>query len=340
MLPHLVDSLRNGLVLVGERDHAHRLREVGVARRADEQPVGVAARLLHERTEPEPRTIAMPEGICWQLDRVDDRALGFAALAPDPDLGEISAGPSFIDPEGTTAGRSSTVGKGVPVDVADVALLACPHETDRHNGLRFLVPVDELARPGERGPVDQSTRPGLAPRFLSLAALRDKPLGELYRVDPGLPCRSRIVVGGWGGMEHQGSEVQQVLQLGQGTGLVDLVTLGPVFQSADDHRLVGQVEHRARAECHDHLTLPDLTVGFFLFVLGGVHHSSSCSTSALSMVRTQRFTLGSTSRMDRLARKYLCRELISLSSGSRNSWSRGLAAPASRWLYCKVVPWL
>src|SRR5208337_3323878 len=30
MLPDLVDSLRNGLVLVGERDHAHRLREVRV----------------------------------------------------------------------------------------------------------------------------------------------------------------------------------------------------------------------------------------------------------------------------------------------------------------------
>src|SRR5208283_3054930 len=100
MLPHLVDSLRNGLVLVGERDHAHRLREVRVARGADEQAVGVAARLLHEGTEPESRTIAMPEGIRWQLDRVDDRALGLAALAPDPDLGEISASPSFVDPGG------------------------------------------------------------------------------------------------------------------------------------------------------------------------------------------------------------------------------------------------
>src|SRR5271157_4015759 len=215
MLPHLVDSLRNGLVLVGERDHAHCLREVRVARGADEQAVGVAARLLHEGTEPEPRTIAMPEGICWQLDRVDDRALGLAALAPDPDLGEISASPSFVDPEGTTAGRSSAVGEGVPVDVADVALFACPDETDRHDGLRFLVLIDELARAGERGPVDKSTRPGLAPRFLSLAALRDKPLGELYRVDAGLPCRFRIVVCRWGGMEHQGRKLQQVLQLGK-----------------------------------------------------------------------------------------------------------------------------
>src|SRR5271165_6324026 len=170
MLPHLVDSLRDGLVLVGERDHAHRLREVGVARRADEQPVGVTARLLHERTEPEARTIAVPQGIRWQLDRVDDRALGLAALAPDPDLGEISASPSFVDPKGTTAGRSSAMGEGVPVDVADVALLACPDETDRHDGLRFLLLVDEHARPGERGPVDEPTRAGLAPGFLSLAA--------------------------------------------------------------------------------------------------------------------------------------------------------------------------
>jgi len=229
MLPDLVDSLCNGLVLVGERDHAHRLRKVRVARRADEQPVGVAARLLHERTEPKPRTIAMTESIRWQLDRVDDRALGLAALATDPDLGEITASPSFIDPEGTTAVCSSTVGEGIPVDVADVALLACPHETDRHDGLRFLVLIDELARPGERGPVDQSTRPGLAPRFLSLAALRDKPLGELYRVDPGFPCRSRIVVCRWGGMEHQGRKLEQVLELGKQAGLVDLITLGPVF---------------------------------------------------------------------------------------------------------------
>ena len=126
-----------------------------------------------------------------------------------------------------------------------------------------------LLVPGERGPVDQSTRPGLAPSFLSLAALRDEPLGELYRVDPGLPCRSRIIVCRWGSMEHQGRKLQQVLQLGKQTRLVDLVTLGPVFQSADDHRLVRQVEHRTRPECHDHLTLPDLTVGFLLLVLGG-----------------------------------------------------------------------
>src|SRR5208337_5630532 len=126
----------------------------------------------------------------------------------------------------------------------------------------------------------------------------------VFRVDPGSSSA------GGGGMEHQGRKPQQVLQLGKQTRLVDLVTLGPVFQSADDHRLVRQVEHRARADCHDNLTLPDLTVGFLLLVLGGAHHSSSCSTSALSMVRTQRFTLGSTSRMDRLARKYLCRELI------------------------------
>src|SRR5208337_1162378 len=134
--------------------------------------------------------------------------------------------PRSSDPEGSTAGRSSAVGEGVPVDVADVALLACPDETDRHDGLRFLLLVDELALPGERGPVDKSTRPDLAPRFLTLAALRDEPLGELYRVDTGLPCRSRIIVCRWGGMEHQGRKLQQVLQLGKQTGLVDLVTLG------------------------------------------------------------------------------------------------------------------
>src|SRR5262249_3487077 len=123
-------------------------------------------------------------------------------------------------------------------------------------------------------------------------------------------------------------------------GLQDLVPLGPEFEAAHDDRVVRQVERRARAERHDHLALPDLAVRSLGFRTGPAHTSTSGSIATSSIVRSQRFTPDPASRIERFARNFLWRGCIVLSSGSRNSWSRGFAAPASVGLYWSAVPWL
>ena len=144
MLPDLVDRLGDGLVPIGERDDAHRLREVGVARRADQQPVRLVARLVDARPEPGLPAVAMPEGVHLGLGRLDHRPLGLA-FAAHPDLGQVAAGPPFVDPE-RRGGRSVVplVDEVVPVDVADMALAAGPDEADRDDRLGLLVVVENL----------------------------------------------------------------------------------------------------------------------------------------------------------------------------------------------------
>src|SRR5271165_3631199 len=102
--------------------------------------------------------------------------------------------------------------------------------------------------------------------------------------------------------------------------------------------MVRQVEHRARPECHYDLALTHLPGGFLVLGFGETHGCSSGSISMSSIVRSQRFTLGSTSRIERFARNFLCRGCIVFSSGSRKSCSKGFAAPISDGLYCRAVP--
>src|SRR5262249_25345148 len=127
---------------------------------------------------------------------------------------------------------------------------------------------------------------------------------------------------------------EERLELLDQAWLADFVRdAGPVLQPADDHGVVRQVHERAGAEGGHHLAVAHLAVRSGV---GSLAHSSS-STSTLSSVRTQRFTDGSTSRIERLARNFLCRGLSFLSSGSKNVYRSGRAAPSSCW-YWRLVP--
>jgi hypothetical protein len=97
VLPDLIDRLGHGLIPIGERDDAHRLGEVGITCRADQHPVCLVARLEDARSEPGLPAIAAAEGVHIGLGRFDDRAFRLA-FAADPHLGQVAAGPAFVDP--------------------------------------------------------------------------------------------------------------------------------------------------------------------------------------------------------------------------------------------------
>ena len=90
---------------------------------------------------------------------------------------------------------------------------------------------------------------------------------------------------GGGAYSARLGNLEQVLELGDQPRLEDLVPLGPVFEAADDDRMVRQVEHRARPERRHHLALPDLAVRLLVPGPGGAHACSSfrsrrCPSSA------------------------------------------------------------
>src|SRR5262249_45823000 len=98
-------------------------------------------------------------------------------------------------------------------------------------------------------------------------------------------------------------------------------------------RVIGQINERTGPKGRNDLALAHLPVRPLL-LRGGTHDSSSsASISMLSSVLSQKFTFGSTSRIDRLARNFICLDERSFSSGSRTWWSRGFPPPISIGLY-------
>src|SRR5262245_947613 len=102
MLPNLIDSLYQVLVLLGKRNNTENLREVSVAGRADQQPARLTARFLGERAQPGSRTVAKAEGLPFHLGGVAHRPLCLA-LAPYPYLREVAAGAALINVQLTPA---------------------------------------------------------------------------------------------------------------------------------------------------------------------------------------------------------------------------------------------
>ena len=97
-----------------------------------------------------------------------------------------------------------------------------------------------------------------------------------------------------------------------------LAALRPMIETGDEHGVIGQVQHGPGAKGHD-----DLALAHFAVWLGSrfAAHASSSSTSVPSSVFIQRFTLGSTSRMERLARNFILGWCAGrcFNSGLRNS---------------------
>ena len=95
----------------------------------------------------------------------------------------------------------------------------------------------------------------------------------------------------------------------------------PRIQPAYEDGVIGQVHHRAGAKRGNQLASTYLSVWS---ATGATTHdsaSSSASISTPSIVLSHRLTLGSTSRIERLARNFLCLGGSVLSSGLRNSYS-------------------
>src|ERR1039458_3606611 len=176
----------------------------------------------------------------------------------------------------------------------------CPRRHARTNrtGTTFSLLPDSGSR--KRLPLlsaRRCTRPfGLAPRNL-----RDEPLGEPERRHAGLPQIVPFTGGRWRLQPHAGNTEQRG-DLGAQPRLADHGALAePEVQARDEHRSRRQVRHRARTKRGDDLRLPDLALWSLAFC--SAHWSSS--KSMLSKVRTQIFTFGSTSRIERFARHFI-----------------------------------
>src|SRR5262249_51346572 len=92
--------------LVRERDDAHCLWEIRVARCPHEHAVRFATGFLGIWSKPRPGAVTIAEGPRLHACRIDHRAL-LAAFATHPDLGQIPAGAPLVNPEllATRGGR-------------------------------------------------------------------------------------------------------------------------------------------------------------------------------------------------------------------------------------------
>ena len=139
-------------------------------------------------------------------------------------------------------------------------------------------------------------------RITRFDVLGDEPLRELKAVDAGRG-QGRIVVFRWRREEADCGDAEVPCQLVGQAGLDDLVaTLRPVVEPGDEDGMLGKIDHGPGAERRDDLALADLAVRFGRCVF------RSCvlllDVNAVD-VFTQRFTLGSTSRSERLARNFI-----------------------------------
>ena len=117
--------------------------------------------------------------------RFSHTSFGLAAFATNPDLSQIAAGSTFVDPQLAVLRSAiilATVNEAVPVNVSDMTTAASPHKPDRHDSSLLAVAVDELAASESLSMHEHS---GAAARFRGVGfnILRDKPLWELKAVN-------------------------------------------------------------------------------------------------------------------------------------------------------------
>ena len=221
------------------------------------------------------------------------------------------------------------VDERVPVDVADVARAAGPHEAHRHDRSRFLrsssmnLPlVSALRWTSSRERTD-------APRSPSSTSCVMNHSGNCQAVMPvGGAVGSSLSGGGAKSLQASAASSRR-LQLLDQPRLVDLLAAaGPVVQAADEDRVVRQVEHRARAERRDDLALADLAVRAaswsrrsFVVLLDLDVVERLAATGSRSAPRRASSGWRGTSGAAAAA---------SSAPGSRKSYSSRLAAPASR----------
>ena len=152
MLQHL---RRQPGVEFRQGNHAQGLGEIGVARRAHQEPVGLAARLAGISSDPRPLAAAEAEGNGARACRLVQRPFR-AAIAYGESIADIAAAAAFLQPQGTLAVCAAPVDERAPVQIVDMPPPTTAHEAHRHDGLPAAVIVVE-APPVEMFPTDQPT---------------------------------------------------------------------------------------------------------------------------------------------------------------------------------------
>src|SRR5207249_4519514 len=145
-----------------------------------------------------------------------------------------------------------------------------------------------------------------------------EPLWKLPDSYSGLRRCRDLDIGRWCAQLNR-RNVEQYAQLFCQPWFVDiLATRQPVVEARHQNRVVRKIQHGSWTKRSDQLALTNLAVRP-LSSGSPAHSVSSSSISTPSMVRSQRFTSGSTSRMERFARNFRWRAGSLFRSGCRNS---------------------
>ena len=246
-------------VKLRQGNDAHRLREIRVARRAHEQPIGFATGFARELPDPRPLALAVAERARAGARSLVQRAL-LAAVADAEGVADVRARAAFLEPEPTLTRPPALVNEPAPVQIVDMAAPAAADEPNRNHRLALAVFVAEPA-PVQVVPSHQSAATPLRVAGRGSGVLDNEPGREDACAD-GRGLAGVFLVARRRPQFKRG-EVQQPPQLGGKARLVHLfpTQVGPVLKAGDNDRVVGKVDHRSWPVGRDQLALANYVVG-------------------------------------------------------------------------------
>ena len=339
--PYGVNRLPYCVVSVGKRNYAHSLWEVRVRRRADQQPVRFAARFFGVRAKPGPGAIARSERPIRQNRGLRHAAFGFAALAANPNFGQIAAGSALVNEQLPPLLRA--VGRPIVSERSTSRY----RQYDPHGMLEQTVQGQRSFSSCR----DQCTCPSLALSGALRSRVRmDGPLFDSSRPcvmnhsgnwNPVMPVVAALgsSFAGGGVSKFDGIDFEHSCKLsGQSRFRNSLAAGRPELQPRNENGIVGQINHRTRAERCDELALPDFTVrlslpaSYLLFLQFLVSQRSSPRDSLQAQHHEVTDLPGISFASDPGEGSSL--------PDSRSHTSNCFAPPASVGLYCRPVPTL
>ena len=214
----------------------------------------MVAALVRVDAEPGPRTATSAERVPIELRRFVERS-SLATFATDEQIGEVAGGADFLEPELAPAAVFGSVDESGPVDVIHMSSWTGAHEAGGHDGQAVEAPplVQRLAV--HKTP--PTLRPVVASGFLHHEPLGEPPRPDAPRRGPGLVRLRRRRV------EPRRRHAGHRTELAGQPRLHDLVEASrvrPGVEPADDRRVPGKIDERARSVGGDHLALADLAV--------------------------------------------------------------------------------
>ena len=260
----LLDGLAYAAVGLAERDHRHRLGEVGVGRRAGEEPQILIAGVARQAPGIEPGAVAAAATKELGLVEVPERDRRPTGAA-DGDVCRIRAH-AALDPGHRLAAVpvALAVGEPAPVDVLEVAARAGRDEANRVDGAPPAFPlVGELAALGDvevavldHAPALLGTgRPGLGAALggtIRLHVVCGEPRREDHDVDARRPLILAILVVDGRLPQTVKGRAELVAELlpqeRHEAVLLDRLPIGvaPALQASHHDGVFGQIEHCAR----------------------------------------------------------------------------------------------